>query len=70
VATTQQLLEEARNAYHRLMTGTQVVEFRDQNGEMMRYNFADAKRLEAYILTLEDKISPNGRASGPMQVFF
>ncbi len=51
---TQQLLNEARAAYHRLMIGEQVVEVRDQNGEMIRYSRSDADKLKAYIKELEN----------------
>ena len=70
ILTTQSLLDDARAAYHRLMTGTQVVEVRDQNGEMVRYNLASAARLLDYIQTLNDELNPRRRVNGPMQVFF
>lgn len=70
MATTQELLDDANAAYHRLMTGTAIVEVRDQNGELVRYNQASAPRLLDYINSLTDKINPCSRINGPMQVWF
>lgn len=70
MATTQELLQDARDAYHRLMTGTQVVELRDQNGETVKYNLASASKLLAYINTLQDALNPCNRINAPMRVFF
>lgn len=67
--TKQELLEEAEGAYHALMTGRAVVEVRDQNGELVRYNPANAFRLANYINELKRQISDSG-CLGPMQVFF
>lgn len=68
--TTQELLTEARAAYHALMTGTAVVEVRDQNGEIVKYQPASILRLAAYIQTLEALLAGRTAASGPMQVWF
>jgi gpW len=51
--TTAELLADARAAYHRLTTGTAVVTVRDQHGETVTYQFANAPRLAAYIADLE-----------------
>jgi hypothetical protein len=51
--TTAELLLDARTAYHKLTTGTAVVNVRDQNGEMVTYQMATASRLAAYISELE-----------------
>lgn len=68
--TTQDLLTEARVAYHALMTGTSVVKVRDQNGEEVTYQPASILRLAAYIQELENTLSGRTAASGPMQVWF
>ena len=66
--TIEELLAEAETQYHKLLTGRSVVEFRDQNGELMRYTQPNAPRLAAYIQSLKAQL---GRApSGPMRVFF
>ena len=67
--TIAELLTDARTAYHRLMTGTSVVEVRDQNGETIRYQVANAAALLAYIQRLEQQLSGN-RYGGPMQFIF
>ena len=66
--TTEELLALAEAAYHDLMTGRAVVEVRDQNGESIRYNPANAYRLANYIAELKRQI--NGSGCGPMQVLF
>lgn len=67
MASTQQLeswLAEAETAYHALQTGKTVVEFRDSNGETVRYTPANSARLAAYIANLKQQLSVN--PSGPM----
>jgi hypothetical protein len=51
--TLDELIAEAKDAYHRLMTGAAAVSFTDQNGERVEYQAANAARLAAYITTLE-----------------
>ena len=70
MATTEQLLADAEQAYHRLMTGTQVVEVHDQNGEVVKYNTASAPRLLSYIQSLRDLLDPCRRVNAPMRVWF
>lgn len=65
MATTQELLDEAKAAYHRLMLGEAVVEVRDQSGESIRYQAATASRLLAYIRSLEAQL--NLTPGGPMR---
>jgi hypothetical protein len=61
------LLNEARAAYHELMTGRQARVFVDQNAERIEYTLASAPRLAAYIAQLERML---GIASvGPMRVW-
>ncbi len=64
-------LAEAEAAYHRLMLGQGVAEFRDQNGETVKYTTASVSRLRSYILELRSQlgISP-GRNMGPGRPFF
>lgn len=63
------LLQEAETAYHRLLTGQAAVEFRDSNGEMVRYSATNAARLMAYIVSLKKQL---GIATdiAPMRVWF
>jgi hypothetical protein len=64
--TTQERLTEAEKAYHDLMSGRAVVEVRDQNGEAVRYQAANAFRLAAYIQELKNQLGTYGSAR-PMQ---
>ena len=72
--TTLQALTEARQAYHDLLTGQAVTEFRDQNGEMVRYTQINRAALSDYIARLERQYAleigatPSGVA--PMRVWF
>lgn len=52
-AEIKALLTEARAAYHKLMTGTALVELRDQNGESVRFSAINRAALYAYIQDLE-----------------
>ena len=54
MASTAELLVDAETAQHRLLTGTAVVEVRDQNGEMIKYQLANADKLAAYIGQLRE----------------
>ncbi|WP_312388160.1 gpW family head-tail joining protein [Stutzerimonas nitrititolerans] len=67
----QRQLEEAEQAYHSLMTGQSVAEFRDQNGELIRYTPANASRLLGYIHSLKSQLGliPAG-SIGPGRVWF
>ena len=53
------------------MTGTSVVELRDQNGETIKYGASSRSALAAYINDLKTQlglICPGSR--GPMKVWF
>lgn len=62
-------LAEAEQAYHNLMTGRSAVEFRDSNGELVRYSAVSATKLQGYILSLKQQL---GIATniGPMTPWF
>ena len=62
------VLQEAEAAYHKLMTGQSVVEFRDQNGETIRYSAINAFRLQGYIADLRRQVGAGG--SAPMRAWF
>jgi gpW. len=69
----RQLLSEARKAYHQLMTGTAVVEVRDQNGESVRFSAARRSDLYAYIQDLASQLIVAGcprRPNGPARFIF
>ena len=63
-------LSDAEKAYHDLMTGQQVVEVTDQNGERIKYGQANAFRLAAYIQDLKSKLNPVTSGTGPMRFWF
>ena len=73
MATKEQLttwLREAEEARHRLMTGEQVVQARDSNGEMVTYSTANASRLDDYIKYLKAELAQFGTAQplrGPLR---
>lgn len=51
-----QMLREAKNALHQIMLGDKVVEVKDQNGEVIKYDRANRNHLEDYIRQLELQI--------------
>lgn len=50
------LLQQAEAAYHELMLGRGVAEFRDQNGETVRYSAARKADLYGYIMQLRHEL--------------
>lgn len=72
--TTQQALNEAKQAYHDLLTGQAVTEFRDQNGETVRYTQINRAALADYISRLERQLATENGATpsgiAPMRVWF
>lgn len=67
----QACLQEAETAYHQLVTGQSAVEFRDQNGELVRYTPASAVRLASYIQSLKRQLGLLPAASlAPARVWF
>lgn len=59
--TTQQMLDEAKTALHKLMTGSMREEIRDANGGSVRYFPTDIEKLRGYIAILEAANSGCGR---------
>ena len=70
--TTQQRLDEARQAYHEIVTGTAVSRFVDQNGESVSYSKANLGALAAYIAQLEAELASPGvpQYRGPLRFVF
>lgn len=62
-------LQDAEQAYHRLMTGQSAVEFRDSNGELVRYSAISATKLMGYILSLKQQLGI-ATNTGPMRAWF
>ncbi|MER9522506.1 gpW family protein [Mesorhizobium sp. M0292] len=67
MATTADLLAEAKAAYHRLQVGGAAVEVRDATGEMIRYSPANASRLKAYIAELEAELRGCAKVVPPLR---
>lgn len=63
---TQALLDEARKAYHALMTGTSPRVVVDSSGERVEFTAANASKLYNYISELELKLgTPCGTTPSP-----
>lgn len=73
MATLAQNLVDAEVALHALLTGSRVAEFRDSNGEFVRYTSASLADLRAYITDLKSQIAAEAGTvipRGPMRIFF
>jgi hypothetical protein len=72
ILTTQQKLDEARQAYHEIVTGQNVARFVDQNGESVSYSKANLGLLAAYIAKLEAELASPGvpQYRGPLRFTF
>lgn len=66
---TEQMLIDAQTALHALLTGSAVAEFRDQNGETVKYSKANKSDLMAYIEWLKGQLGMTVLPSGPMRVW-
>lgn len=66
---TMQMLLDAQQAYHDLMTGAAIVEVRDQNAETIRYSKTNRHDLFAYIEWLKGQLGMTVAPSGPMRVW-
>jgi len=70
IVVTQEMLTEALAAYHHLMVGAAVAEFRDQNRERLFYAKADSTKLWTYITWLQSQLDPAFlKSQGPMTVW-
>lgn len=65
MATTQQLLDEARAAYHDLMTGRSARVVVDGSGERVEFTAARKADLYAYIKELEATVAANTGTTRP-----
>jgi hypothetical protein len=69
MATNAELLTQAKEAKHKLVTGTLARVFMDQNGERVEYTATNIKQLDAYIASLEAQVTPT-LARRPIGFFF
>lgn len=63
------MLQQAEAAYHQLMIGQGVVEFRDQNGELVKYSASRKADLWGYILQLRAELGKSS-AGRPGRAWF
>lgn len=57
MATTQQKLDQAKDAKHKLATQQLARVFMDQNGERVEFTATNMAQLDAYIAELEAEIN-------------
>lgn len=63
MADNATLLQEAKDAKHKLVTGKLARVFMDQNGERVEFNRTNIADLDSYIATLEALVNPAGAKS-------
>lgn len=67
-------IKDAEDAYKRLMTGQSAEEWRDQNGESVKYTRMNRDGLRMYILELKSQLPPADCAKPvwptPLRPFF
>lgn len=68
--TPAQALVEAQAALHALSTGQLTAEFRDQNGETVRFAATNRAGLMAYIASLQQTIAGLPVCRGPIGFIF
>lgn len=66
---THEMLAEAREAYHRILIGGGIYQFKDQNGESVSYGRTDIGKLAAYIRYMEQQLGVAAPVMGPMTVW-
>lgn len=57
--TTAQRLEQAQSARHKLLTGSLLRVFMDQNGERVEYTATNIAQLDKYIAELSAELAPS-----------
>lgn len=65
--TVQTQLLEARDAYHKLLTGQTVVRIQ-RDGKTVEFSQASKRDLAAYIADLESQLGGAGRRRGPARL--
>lgn len=58
IVASKELLDQARVAYHKLVTGLSAREVVDSNGERVTFTAANRQALYSYILELESQLNP------------
>lgn len=67
---TATLLQQAKAAYHSLLTGKAAVVLVDQNGERVEFRPANVNQLRSYIKDLEAQLGVTVAPLGPMRLVF
>jgi nitrous oxidase accessory protein NosD len=70
MATTAELLAEARTALHALATGQSAVEVRDSDGSSVRFTPGNMSRLKTYIAELEATLAGKPQIRKPFRPVF
>lgn len=70
MATTAELLQQARDARHKLVTGQLARVFMDQNGERVEFVATNIGALDSYIRQLESDLAGVARARKPIGFIF
>lgn len=66
---TQLQLDQAKTAYHQLMTGKLPEVVVDQNGERVHFSKTNSAKLLAYIQSMEAELT-GIRTNRPLRPFF
>ncbi len=70
MATTAELLAQAKAAKHKLVTGQLARVFMDQNGERVEFTATNLAALDTYIRQLEGELSPTPTYRKPIGFLF
>lgn len=70
MATTAQLLQQAKDAKHKLATGQLARVFMDQNGERVEFTQTNMAQLDRYIAELQAEIAGTSRTRKPIGFIF
>jgi hypothetical protein len=68
--TTQQKLDAALDAKHKLVTGQLARVFMDQNGERVEYTATNLDNLNRYIAELQSLVAGVSQARKPIGFIF
>lgn len=70
MATNAELLQQAKDAKHKLVTGQLARVFIDQNGERVEFTATRIDDLNAYIRELEQTVTPTTCVRRPIGFIF
>lgn len=70
MATNVELLQQAKDAKHKLVTGQLARVFMDQNGERVEFTATNLDALNSYIRELEQLVTPSRCVQRPIGFIF